>query len=231
MLPVTAVSPTRQIAGGAFLVALGAATALFLLVTLNVQVVVGIVVGIGLYLAVRRPIRRTGMLSGGTVAVDRDGIVRALAGLPAITRASRQFTNPRHFAREVWSGVGIVAAYVVACIVLTITGVGLVSVGILCALLGTAMAEGGLAVARVGRARQATGATMLDGIPMVVLLAAYLHLSGRLDEIEAGLPAEALIERLATAEDHTMLTARKFINAWSRLQQQVTQGGSDLPVR
>ena len=225
MLPVTAVSPTRQIAGGVFLIMLGAAIALFPVAFLRLHIVIGTLVGIGLYLAVRGPVQRSGMFASGMVVLDRDGMVRVAAGIAAVTRASRQFTDRWHFRREILLGLGIVVAFVVASIVLILSGVGLASVGMVLALLGAGMAEGGLGVVWLGRRRRAASWTMLDGLPMVVLLAAYLHLGGRPDELESGVPAERLVERLAEADDATLLTAHKFIRAWSRLQQQITSGG------
>lgn len=95
---------------------------------------IGILLGIALHLAGSAVLRGTGVFSVATIVVDQDGVV------PAISRATRQFTDERHFGREKLLGYVIVLAGAVIVVV------------------------------------------------SVVLLAAYLHLDGRLDEIEAGRP-------------------------------------------
>lgn len=222
-LPKVDVTPSRQLTAGVLFLVLGAGIALFLPVLIpRVAVVVGAAAGIVFYLAVRHPFQRTGVFSVGMVVLDRDAAVRVFSGLPAITRATRRFTNKRHLVREALLGLAVVAAAGGVGIVMGLAGVGIAIAPLLCAILGMLLVETGVNFIRLARNRQKTGSTMLSGMPMVVLLAAYLHVGGSVDEIKARLPAEVLLRRFDESDEHTRSTAIDYLTKWRMMQAAAT---------
>lgn len=205
----------------AILLLVGVGLVVAVLLSLRLPTIVGLVVGVPIYLALRLLNKRTGAFSGVTAVVDPDGVVRLDGNLAAVQRAARSFTDQRRIGREVLIGIGIAVALSAACVVAFVLGLGMPFLGAFCAVASGTMVEAGRFIIRNRMLRVRTSSVLLDGNAMTALLAAYLHLTGditALDDKEAGLGADVLLERLTQADSQTLAEMRMLAAALSTIE-------------